>query len=142
VLSSLTPESRCFEMPISSYRAFATSHPHDLNPPIVGFLTCEPHTHEISDLRHLYSTYSVVAHADRWLLSYRLSRPRNFWLKSLRLQLVNLRVHDMSMPLVTSSLRGLTFCHLSSTTVLNPIEKSRIEISRFPLSIYMGLSIS
>jgi hypothetical protein len=41
---------------------------------------------------------------------------------------------DMSMPLGIVSLQELTFRHLSPTTVLNSVGKSRIGISRFPLS--------
>jgi hypothetical protein len=88
---------------LSRFRNLAPSR---LNLPIFGFSICEPRAREISDLCHLYSTCSVVPHANRWLPRYRLSRPRNFWLKSLWLQLANLRVHDMPMPLVAGPLRG------------------------------------
>jgi hypothetical protein len=76
----------------------------------------------------------AVPHANRRLPRYRFSRSRNSGRKSLRLQLTNLRVRDMPMPLGVVSLQGLTFRHLSPTTVLNSVGKSRIGISRFPLS--------
>jgi len=44
------------------------------------------------------------------------------------------RIHDMPMPPVVNPLQGLIFRHRSSTTILNPIGKSRIGISPFPLS--------
>jgi hypothetical protein len=77
-------------------------------------LQCEEFTplgSPIPDLRCHLSPFSVLwgPHANRWLPRYRLSRPRKPGRKFLRLQLANLRAHDMPMPPVLHSalwLRG------------------------------------
>jgi hypothetical protein len=70
----------------------------------------------------------------RWLMAVDMSTVRSPSRKPATCIPLVVRARAMPMPLGVVSLQRLIFRHLSPTMVLNSVGKSRIGISRFPLS--------